>query len=86
MLRLVIQRVQEGPKGPCYRIVAYPLPEGLSLRSAKFSSREQLVERLQAELVDIDVNLLKTTADTQIVFAQDVQLNKAQLVALGIAD
>jgi len=71
MLRSVIQRAQEGPKGPCYRVVAYPPPKGLSLRPAKFSSREQLVERLQTALPGFDTNLLKTTADTQIVFAQD---------------
>jgi hypothetical protein len=87
MLRLVIQRVQEdgGLKEASYRVVAYPPPKGLSLRLAKFSSREQLVERLQAAIPGFDEKLLTTVGDTQIVFARDVQLNKQQLVALGIA-
>ena len=66
-------------------VVAYPPPKGLQLRPAKFFSREQLVERLRAALPGFDENLLGTALDTQIVFAGDVQLNKAQLVALGVA-
>ena len=87
MLRLVIQRVQDGRnhQQASYRVVAYPPPKGLSLEFAKFSSREQLVERLQAALPGFDENLLTTAGDTQIVFARDVQLNKEQLVSLGIA-
>jgi hypothetical protein len=86
MLRLVIQRVQEGEgqSAASYRVVAYPPPKGVALRPAKFSSRQLLVERLQAVLPGFDENLLGAAADTQIVFARDVQLNKAQLVALGV--
>lgn len=87
MLRLVIQRVQEDGslKEASYRVVAYPPPKGLSLRLAKFSSREQLVERLLAAIPGFDEKRLGTAADTQVVFAGDVQLNRAQLVALGVA-
>ena len=87
MLRLVIQRVQEdgSRSAASFRVVAYPPPKGLQLRPAKFFSREQLVERLRAALPGFDENLLGTALDTQIVFAGDLQLNKAQLAALGVA-
>jgi len=85
VLRLVIQRVRDGGNPPVsYRVVAYPPPKGLTLRPAKFFSREQLLERLQSVLPDLDQNLQETVASTQIAFAGDVQLSKAQLVALGI--
>lgn len=85
ILRLVIQRVEEGsPPRSIYRLVAYPAPPGVSLKPAKFSSREKLVEQLRAALPGFDHTRLGTGLNTQIVFAEDVELNSAQLLALGL--
>ncbi len=86
IVRLVIQRVEEGsPPRPIYRLVAYPAPPGMSLKPVKFSSREKLVEHLRAALPGFDHTRLGTALNTQIVFAEDVELNNAQLVGLGLA-
>lgn len=85
MLRLVIQRVLEGePPRPVYRLVAYPAPKGLSLRPARFGSRERLLERLRAAIPGFDENLLGSGLQTQVVFAGDCALSEEQLVVLGL--
>jgi len=84
-LRLVIQRVEEGfPPRSTYRLLAYPAPSGVSLRPAKFQWREEVVNCLQAALPDFDPSRLGTGLQTQIVFAEDIELNEAQLLALGV--
>jgi len=86
-LRLVIQRVEEGyPPRSTYRLLAYPAPSGLTLRPAKFQSREEVVTRLQEAVPGFDPARLGTGLQTQIIFAEDVELNEAQLVALGVTD
>jgi len=84
-LRLVIQRVEEGyPPRSTYRLLAHPAPSGVSLRLAKFHSREEVINCLQAALPEFDPSRLGTGLQTQIVFAEDIELNEAQLLALGV--
>lgn len=84
-LRLVIQRVEVGyPPRSTYRLVAYPPPPGVSLRPAIFHSREEVITCLEATLPGFDPARLGTGLQTSIVFAEDIELNEAQLVTLGV--
>lgn len=70
------------------RIACWPIPppSGLSFRPAKFQSREEVVTRLQEAVPGFDLARLETGLQTQIIFAEDMELNEAQLVALGVTD
>jgi hypothetical protein len=84
-LRLVIQLVQVGePRRSIYRLMAYPAPTGMSLRPATFSSREALGERLRTAIPGFEETRLGTGLNTQIIFAEDIDLTNAQIGALGL--
>lgn len=84
-IRLVVQLVQEGnPPHSGYRVVAYPAPSGVTLRPATFSSREQLLQRLQSALPDFDPELLAGSHEARVLFARDMELTNAQLSLLGL--
>jgi|HubBroStandDraft_6_1064221.scaffolds.fasta_scaffold47371_4 hypothetical protein len=86
-VRLVIQLVRDDPKlPPQYHVVAYPGPRGGTLNS-RFSSRQELLERLRQTMPDFDEECLAGTSEvTQIVFAEFVELSSAQLSSLGLVD
>ena len=84
-IRLIIQRVQDSRSStPVYGLIAYPAPKGTTLQPANFSTRDSLLLRLQTALPDLHPQFLPETLDTQIVFAQEVELTTAQLSILGL--
>ena len=65
--------------------MVYPGPKNLPFQSAKFSSRKELLQRLQVAIPGFDEGLLLEACDTtQIVFAETMQLGDAQLLALRL--
>ena len=83
-VRLVIQLVRDGTK-PHYRVAVYPGPSGAPLH-VKFSSRDELLERLRAAIPGFDeIHLLETGDATEILFADSMELSDAQLSSLGLA-
>jgi hypothetical protein len=82
-VRLVIQRVQDGTKSH-YRVAVYPGPRGATLH-AKFSSRDDLSQRLRAAIPDFDdKRLVGTSEASEILFAELTELSDAQLSSLGL--
>jgi hypothetical protein len=84
-IRLVVQLVQDSSSPhPGYRVVAYPAPKGMKLRPATFSSRDQLLQSLRTALPDFDPQILTPGNETQVLFAQELELTSAQLSILGL--
>ena len=82
-VRLVIQLVRDGTT-PHYRVAVYPGPSG-ALLHMKFSSRDELLERLRAAMPGFDeIYLLGTSEATEILFAESMELSDAQLTSLGL--
>jgi hypothetical protein len=82
-VRLVIQLVQGGTK-PHYRVAVYPGPSGAPLH-VRFSSRDELLERLRAAISGFDEAYLLGTGDASaILFAESMELTDAQLSSLGL--
>jgi hypothetical protein len=85
LVRLVIQSVcEKGSVAPGYRVIIYP--ERNPFRGPlKFSSREQLLQRLGAAMPGFDTNHLRQAIGaTQIIFAGTVELSDAQLAKLFV--
>lgn len=82
-VRLVIQIVWNGIE-PYYRVTVYPGPRGAPAQ-VKFSSRDELLERLRAAISDFDEkHLVAKNGATQILFAESMELSDSQLSSLGV--
>ena len=84
-VRVVVQRLHEdGAHSANYLLVLYPGPNKAPFHSEKFSSREEVIQRLKAGIVGLDESQLSKPVPTaQIVFAETVRLSDAQLHVLA---
>jgi len=82
-IRIVVQRVRGVPiQG--YRLLAYPSPEGMTLRPVDFPFKDQLLERFRAAISDFHPELLREDREGDVIFAAEMQLSSAQLSILGL--
>ena len=79
-----MQRGQGGSSLPAYRIFAYPGPDGTTLQSGRFSSRDQLLQCLRTALPDFHLQLLHEDHEASVIFAERMELTSDQLSILGL--
>ena len=76
-IRLVIQHIGVGN----YRVIVYPAVKGRE--ALRFSSREEMLERICAAIPGFDASEVKASgAGTEIVFAGNVTVTDAKIAKL----
>ena len=85
-VRLVIQEVFENrSEVASYRVIAYPRRPCMQDEPATYSSRKELMARLQQALPNIDERgLACSDGTTQVLFARELELSDEQLSILGL--
>jgi hypothetical protein len=86
-VRLVIQEVFESGSGiASYRVIVYPRRPFMRDVPATYSSRNELMTRLQQALPNVDERALAPSdGTTQVLFARELELSDEQLSILGLA-
>lgn len=80
-VRLVIQSVSGG-SSPRYRLILYPEPAGFH-SPLLLHSRADLLRRLRAAVPGFaETSLLTESGETQVIFAETLELSDAQLATL----
>ncbi|HEX4066310.1 MAG TPA: hypothetical protein VHZ09_09825 [Acidobacteriaceae bacterium] len=81
-LRVVIQRI-EAEAGTIWRIVAYG--DGRAVGHEDFPSSERVLNALRMAVPDFDeARLLPAESGSSILFAEEMELDEAQLAVLGV--
>jgi hypothetical protein len=82
-VRLVIQYVCQAGCPSHYRVIAYPAPPGV--KPGRIASREELLQRLAQVMPHGQIKLNQQAENiTQVVFADNVELDSTQLAMLGL--
>ncbi len=86
-VRLVVQRIYESSSRQCsYRLIVYSNDQ--TYRPAWFEALDDVLKVLKAGLPEFDGSLFskKSQRVTAIVFADEVELSRAQLLILGLKE
>ncbi len=86
-VRLVVQRIYESSSRQCsYRLIVYSNDQ--TYRPAWFEALDDVLKVLKAGLPEFDGSLFSKESQrvTAIVFADEVELSRAQLLILGLKE